>query len=64
VQEGGDTLYEYYVHEESGQWQHWAKRIPEWQPPEGESAGVLHSRFALILTLILEDLADSSCAKA
>jgi hypothetical protein len=35
LQADSDTVYEYLVNEQTGQWQHWRERIPSWEYPRG-----------------------------
>ena len=41
----GETVYEYRVHEVSGEWEYWGAKVPEWDPPTTD----IGASFASIL---------------
>ena len=49
----GDTVYEYLVDEQSGQWQHWRERIPPWEYP---SSTVERPKYAQLVIPTLDSV--------
>ena len=43
VGEDDRTVYEYRVHEVSGEWEYWGSKVPEWTPPAGDLSAVYAS---------------------
>ena len=50
-----DTIYSFVVNATSGEWEHWAKRVPSWKPPQGN----LGAAFGSILVPTI----DSTCCQ-
>ena len=61
--ESGDTIFEFLVNENTGEWQHWRERVPEWKyPSDGASSRPQFSklivptldsvRYEYLLTLV------------